>query len=80
MDQLEDSALPASLRRLWGLDRGRAGSTRRLSLDRVVAAAIELADTEGISALSMARLADRLGRSRCRSTGMSTARTTCWLL
>jgi AcrR family transcriptional regulator len=61
MDQLEDSVLPASLRRLWGLDRGRAGSTTRLSLDRVVAAAIELADTEGLSALSMARLADRLG-------------------
>jgi AcrR family transcriptional regulator len=61
MDQLEDSVLPASLRRLWGLDRERAGSTRRLSLDRVVAAAIELADTEGLPALSMARLADRLG-------------------
>jgi AcrR family transcriptional regulator len=61
MDQLEDSMLPASLRRLWGLDRGRAAPTKRLSLDRVVAAAIELADTEGLPALSMARLADRLG-------------------
>jgi AcrR family transcriptional regulator len=32
-----------------------------LSLDRIVKAAIEIADTEGLSALSMARLADRLG-------------------
>jgi AcrR family transcriptional regulator len=61
MDELEDTVLPASLRRLWGLDRERAGPTRRLSLHRVVAAAIELADAEGLSALSMARLADRLG-------------------
>jgi AcrR family transcriptional regulator len=67
MDNPEDSELPenielpGSLRRLWGLDRTRAGATRNLSLDRVVAAAIELADTEGLPALSMARLADRLG-------------------
>ena len=32
-----------------------------LSLERIVSAAIAIADTEGLSALSMARLADRLG-------------------
>lgn len=37
--------------------RGRAG----LSVDRIVAAAIEVADTDGIAALSMRRVADRLG-------------------
>ena len=49
-----------------GLGPGAGGLNQRLSLDRVVAAAIELADTEGISALSMARPADRLAASRCR--------------
>ncbi|MBB3603396.1 AcrR family transcriptional regulator [Mycolicibacterium sp. BK556] len=33
----------------------------RLSRDRIVAAAIELADADGLGALSMARLAERLG-------------------
>jgi AcrR family transcriptional regulator len=53
--------LPESLQRLW--DRAaRAKEPRRsLSLDRIVEAAVEIADTEGLSALSMARLAERLG-------------------
>lgn len=53
--------LPGSLRRLWS--RAAPAKERRtgLSLDRIVGAAIEIADTEGLSALSMARLADRLG-------------------
>jgi AcrR family transcriptional regulator len=53
--------LPESLRRLWS--RAVPAKERRtgLSLDRIVSAAIEIADTEGLSALSMARLADRLG-------------------
>lgn len=36
---------------------------RRLSRDRVLAAAIEIADREGIAALTMRRLADELGSS-----------------
>ncbi len=54
--------LPRSLQVLWqvpGESPSRSG--RALSRDRIVAAAIELADAEGLPALSMARLADRLG-------------------
>jgi AcrR family transcriptional regulator len=60
-DMTAEVELPESLRRLWS--RGAPAKERRtsLSLDRIVSAAIEIADTEGLSALSMARLADRLG-------------------
>ena len=63
-------ALPASLQRLWDRAGQAADSNRGLSLERIVAAAIEIADTEGLAALSMARLAERLIARPCRSTGM----------
>ena len=53
--------LPGSLRRLWDRTASAKEPRRSLSLDRIVNAAIEIADTEGLSALSMARLAERLG-------------------
>jgi AcrR family transcriptional regulator len=53
--------LPGSLQRLWDRAAPAKESRRSLSLDRIVNAAIEIADTEGLSALSMARLAERLG-------------------
>jgi AcrR family transcriptional regulator len=60
-DVTAEVELPESLRRLWS----RAGPAKErrtnLSLERIVSAAIEIADTEGLAALSMARLADRLG-------------------
>jgi AcrR family transcriptional regulator len=45
---------------LWGLrpPRGRRGG---LSVDQIVEAAIELADAEGLEAVSMARVAERVG-------------------
>jgi AcrR family transcriptional regulator len=55
--------LPPAVEQLWGL-RGsarRGGPKPALSLDRIVPAAIELADSGGLAALSMARLAERLG-------------------
>jgi AcrR family transcriptional regulator len=60
-DMTAEVELPASLRRLWS--RAAPAKERRtsLSLDRIVNAAMEIADTEGLSALSMARLANRLG-------------------
>ena len=60
-DSPADVALPPSLQRLW--DRaGQVGEpSRGLSLERIVAAAVEIADAEGLGALSMARLAERLG-------------------
>ncbi|MEU9605603.1 TetR/AcrR family transcriptional regulator [Streptomyces sp. NPDC048057] len=41
---------------LWG-----TGARRGLSLERIVRSAVELADTEGLRAVSMRRLAERLG-------------------
>lgn len=57
-----DDDIPRSLKLLWGRsDRRPRGPEQALSLERIVAAAIEIADAEGIQALSMARLAERLG-------------------
>lgn len=39
----------------------RADARRGLNLDRIVRAAVELADAEGVAAVSMRRLAERLG-------------------
>jgi AcrR family transcriptional regulator len=54
-----DEPLPRALEILWRDDppRRSGGLTRA----RIVEAAIELADGEGLAALSMARLAQRLG-------------------
>jgi AcrR family transcriptional regulator len=52
--------IPRTLQVLWG-EPGPARRAQALSLDRIVAAAIDLADADGITALSMARLAERLG-------------------
>ncbi|GIF05717.1 TetR/AcrR family transcriptional regulator [Actinoplanes siamensis] len=56
------SELPRTLKVLWGVaDRPTRGPQAALSLDRIVATAIEIADRDGLAALSMARLAERLG-------------------
>ena len=57
----ERNSLATSLRLLWeGLpDHGR-GPRRNLSLEQIVTTAIELADTEGVDALSMRALAQKL--------------------
>jgi len=55
-----DEPLPRALEILWR-DAPPARRTRGLSRERIVAAAIELVEAEGLPALSMARLADRLG-------------------
>ena len=53
--------LPRTLRTLWRhSDRQRKAAPQRLTLDRIVAAAIDIAEEEGLTALSMARLAERL--------------------
>lgn len=54
--------LPPGLRALWADDDGRPAARRGgLTVVRVVQAAAELADDEGLEALSMARVAERLG-------------------
>lgn len=55
-----EGALPRVLEILWQ-DAQPVRRERGLSRERIVAAAVELADAEGLGALSMARLAERLG-------------------
>ena len=56
-----DDKLPPTLRALWRhADRQRKVAPPRLSVDRIVAAAVDIAEEEGLTALSMARLAERL--------------------
>jgi AcrR family transcriptional regulator len=56
------SPLPHTLEVLWGrAERRTRGPAQALSLERIVATAIAIADHEGLPALSMARLAERLG-------------------
>ncbi|MDH6283297.1 TetR/AcrR family transcriptional regulator [Prescottella agglutinans] len=62
MDTTEDPALPRFVELAWGLgEAGKRGPRRGMSLDEILDAAIELADEEGVAALSMARVAKRLG-------------------
>lgn len=58
-----DSNPPTALRRLWMPEEERTGREPRvgLSRSRIVPAAIELADEGGLEAVSMSRLAQRLG-------------------
>lgn len=51
-----------SIELLWGSrSRGERGPRPGLSVERITAAAIELADAEGVEALSMRRVAEHLG-------------------
>lgn len=57
------TGLPPAVELLWGLrERSRRGGPKpALTLERIVAAAVELADAGGLPALSMSRLAEKLG-------------------
>lgn len=57
-----DVELPPSLAAAWGL-RGRPGKGPKpgLSLERIVAAGVKVAATEGLGAVSMGRVATELG-------------------
>jgi AcrR family transcriptional regulator len=62
-DDDHQAALPRAFAVLWQ-DEAHGGAqprTRGLHRERIVAAAVELADAEGLAAVSMARLAERLG-------------------
>ena len=61
MDQV---SLPASLAAAWGVrDRPAKGPKPALSLERIVDAAVEVAGAEGLAAVSMSRVAAKLGAS-----------------
>jgi AcrR family transcriptional regulator len=54
--------LPPGLDLLWGRrGRGQRGPKPGLSVDAIVAAAIRIADAEGLEAVSMAHVADQVG-------------------
>lgn len=58
------ASLPRGVQLLWGLqEQGRRGPKPSLSRDAIVAAAIGIADAEGLGAVSMARVADQVGAS-----------------
>lgn len=58
-----ESGLPPVIEQLWGLraPARRGGPRPALSVERIVAAAVDLADAGGLAALSMGRLAEALG-------------------
>jgi AcrR family transcriptional regulator len=59
-----DFELPREVALAWGADTGRRrGRKPRLDLDRITAAAIAVADVEGLAAVSMNRVAADLGVS-----------------
>jgi AcrR family transcriptional regulator len=58
--ELED--LPSGIAISWGLGKQpQRGPKRELSVNQIVEAAIEIADKEGLTALSMSRVASSLG-------------------
>jgi AcrR family transcriptional regulator len=64
MDGDGGTGLPASLEAAWGLRaRPSKGPKRGLSLERIVEAAVKLADSEGLEAVSMGQVAADLGVS-----------------
>lgn len=64
MEQRKSAELPRSMALAWGVaERGSRGPKRALTIDRIVAAGIEIAAGDGLGAVSMARVAERLGVS-----------------
>lgn len=64
MDDDTETGLPASIEEAWGVRRRpRKGPKPGLDLDRIVAAAVGVAASEGIEAVSMSRVATELGSS-----------------
>ncbi len=61
-DLPDDFELPENVALAWGLrDRPSRGPKRSLSLEQVVATGIRVAQADGISAVSMSRVASELG-------------------
>src|SRR4051794_38116894 len=57
-----EAALPRAVALSWGVaERPQRGPKRELSIERIVDTAIELADAEGLGAVSMSRIAGELG-------------------
>lgn len=64
MERRIELSLPAYLAGAWGIrERPVKGPKRGLSLGRIVDTAVSVADAEGLSAVSMSRVASELGAS-----------------
>ena len=64
MDDQSPTGLPASIEAAWGArTRPNKGPRPALSLERIVAAAVRVATTDGLQAVSMGRVAADLGVS-----------------
>ena len=62
MTDEELPALPRGIALAWGVAANpQRGPKREMSVERIVDAAVELADAEGIGAVSMAAVAAKLG-------------------
>ncbi|MEV4255136.1 helix-turn-helix domain-containing protein [Spirillospora sp. NPDC049652] len=63
MPGTEDSELPPGLALAWGVPvkTTKLGRKPSQSVEQIVAAAVELADADGFGALSMPKIAQRLG-------------------
>lgn len=60
-DEVEQ-ALPRAVALSWGVaERPQRGPKRELSIERIIETAIGIADTEGLAAVSMSRIASDLG-------------------
>jgi AcrR family transcriptional regulator len=60
--RMDDTGLPASIEIAWGLrDRPSKGPKPGLSLERIVGAAVRIAASEGLAAVSMGKVAAELG-------------------
>ncbi|MBM7784025.1 TetR/AcrR family transcriptional regulator [Tenggerimyces flavus] len=63
-EQPDPAELPEDVALLWGLRSStRRGPKPTLSVDDITKAAVDLADAEGLAAVSMARVAQKLGNS-----------------
>lgn len=61
-DPSDTTPLPPVLAIAWGqTERASRGPKAALSVDAIVAAAIEIADADGLAAVSMGKVAERLG-------------------
>jgi AcrR family transcriptional regulator len=62
MNEDTGTGLPASIEAAWGIrERPHKGPKPALSLERIVQAAVQVAETEGLGAVSMSRVATELG-------------------
>lgn len=62
MTEVDEPELPRGIALAWGVAANpQRGPKREMSVERIVEAAVEIADAEGLGAVSMAAVASRLG-------------------